>query len=108
MYLNDTLQVCLLALDSRYPRYKLDINVAVLQIYDVEKQIWIKTHGWKVHSIIRTLEKVAPTLLRSPAYLLMDACNRAIYLPEYSLREPAFHVDCCGPILRRRLIYLPP
>src|SRR5437588_10060414 len=101
MQLNDILQMCLLALDSRYPRHRVDINEAVLEIYDVETQKWIEMRGWTAHEIIAILKKAAPALLRSPAYLLIDASNSAIYLPEYSRKEPAFHFRCCGIIILR-------
>lgn len=99
MQLNDILQICLLALDSRYPRHRVDINEAVLEIYDVETQKWIEMRGWTVDEIIAILKKAAPALLRSPAYLLIDGSNSAIYLPEYSRKEPAFHLHCCGMII---------
>ncbi|HTD20362.1 MAG TPA: hypothetical protein VK667_12625 [Ktedonobacteraceae bacterium] len=101
MQLNDILQICLLALDSRFPRHKVDINEAVLEIYDVETQKWIEIRGWTADKTIAILKKAAPALLRSPAYLLIDASNSAIYLPEYSRKEPAFHLRCCGIIILR-------
>ncbi|GHO94608.1 hypothetical protein KSF_046560 [Reticulibacter mediterranei] len=108
MYLNDILQVCLLALDSRYPRHKVDINEAVLKRYNVKLQSGITTQGCTVSRIIEIFEKIAPTLLRSPAYLLIDASDCAIYLLEYSGEEPAFYIDCCGTILQPRIVYIPP
>lgn len=99
MQLDDILQICLLALDSRYPRHRVDINEAVLEIYDVETQKWIEIRGWTADEIIATLKKAAPALLTSPAYLLVDASNSAIYLPEYSRKEPAFYLRCCGTII---------
>jgi hypothetical protein len=105
MYLNDILRICLLALHSRFPRQKVDINEAVLEIYDVESLKWIEKRGWPVGEIITILEKAAPELLRSPAHLVIDGCNSAIYLPEYSRSEPAFNLHC-GAIITLKLEYV--
>jgi hypothetical protein len=105
MDLSDTLRICLLAVESRYPHEKVDINDAVLEIYDTEVRCWIKKGGWIVEDIIAILERAAPELLRSPAQVVVDGCNSAIYLPEYSLREPAFHLHCDG-ILALKLEYI--
>jgi hypothetical protein len=105
MCLNDSLQICLLALDSRFPRHRVDINKAALEIYDVERCTWLEMRGWMVREIIATLAQAAPALLRSPALLLLEGCNSAIYLPEYSRMEPAFYLHCPG-IMMLKIEYL--
>lgn len=96
MRLNDILRICLLSLDSRYPSHTVDFNEAVLRRYDVDRQ------GWTAREILAWLEKADPDLLWTPAYLLIDASNSAIYLPQYSQQEPAFHIHCRDLIPERR------
>lgn len=92
MQLNDTLQVCLLALASRYPEHTVDINEIVLG-----HQEW-GYEGWTTEGIIDLFEKTRPALLQAMARLIIDIQRCEIYLPKQAEHIPAFLIHCRGKI----------
>lgn len=92
MQLNDTLQVCLLALASRYPEHTVDINEIVLG-----PQKW-GAKGWTSEGIIDLFEQTQPTLLQAMARLVIDIQRCEIYLPRQAEFIPAFLIHCRGKI----------
>jgi hypothetical protein len=86
MKLNENLQICLLAIASRYPDSTLDINQGVLgpQSFQTEKCSSL--------DLMERLQSHAPQLLHTPAQLVVDAQERAIYLVEQSQQTPAFWI----------------
>ena len=92
MYLNDRLQVCLLALASRHPDHVVDINEAVLGSQN------LGAAGWTALDIIELLEHVKPDLLQAAARLVVDTQKSEIYLLDHSEKIPAIYVHCRGRI----------
>lgn len=92
MQLKDTLQVCLLALASRYPEHTLDINETVLGSQTLGAE------GWTSEGIIDLFERTRPALLRMMACLVIDIQRSEIYLPKYTERVPALLIHCRGKI----------
>jgi hypothetical protein len=86
MKLNENLQICLLAIASRYPESTLDINQEVLgpQSFQAEK--------WTPLALMERLQSHAPQLLPAPAQLVVDAQERAIYLVEQSQQTRVFWI----------------
>jgi hypothetical protein len=86
MKLNENLQICLLAIASRYPDSTLDINQEVLgpQSFQTEKCSPL--------DLMERLQSHVPQLLHAPAQLVVDAQERAIYLVEQSQQTPAFWI----------------
>ncbi len=86
MKLNENLQICLLAIASRYPESTLDINQEVLepQSFQAEK--------WTPLALMERMQSNAPQMLRAPAQLVVDAQERAIYLVEQFQHMPAFWI----------------
>lgn len=84
MKLNENLQICLLAIASRYPDSTLDINEEVLGPQSFQKQ------RCSPIELVERIQRYAPKLLQAPAQLVVDAQERAIYLVEQSLQTPAF------------------
>jgi hypothetical protein len=96
MYLNDNLQICLLAVEGRYPKHTIDLDYEVMTMPDVDLT------GWTAQELIRFLDATAPHLLQTPAHLNIDECNCEIYLPTLSEKQPAFHIHCRGKIPDQR------
>jgi hypothetical protein len=96
MQLNDSLQVCLLAVDSRYPEHVVDINEAVLGPQSRGAE------GWTSQEVIEMLEDAAPELLQAMAQLVIDTQKTEIYLIEHSEEIPAILVHCRGRLPRTR------
>ena len=86
MKLNENLQICLLAIASRYPDSTLDINEEVLgpQSFQTKKCTPL--------NLMERLQNDAPQLLHAPARLVVDAQERVIYLVEQSQQTPAFWI----------------
>ncbi|GAC1360302.1 MAG: hypothetical protein NVS2B12_02790 [Ktedonobacteraceae bacterium] len=95
MRLEDTLKICLLALESRYPEHVVDINQDILNIPDSSAL------GWTASEIITYLEQTHPARLYEMARLVIDLQCSEIYLLEVSERAPAFLVHCRGKIPHR-------
>ncbi len=92
MQLNERLEICLLALASRYPDHVVDINEAVLGHQQPGAQ------GWTAHDLIEELHTTQSTLLNAQAHLIIDTQMSEIYLPDYSEQTPAIFVHCRGKI----------
>ena len=92
MQLNERLEICLLALASRYPDHVVDINEAVLghQQHGAD--------GWTARDLIEQLHSTQSTLLYKQAHLIIDTQMSEIYLPDYSEQTPAIFVHCRGKI----------
>ncbi len=95
MQLNDRLQICLLALASRYPDHIVDINEAVLGTQPFEAA------GWMAQDMIELFQQTTPELLQAMAHLVVDPQKSEIYLTEYCRILPAFLVHCRGRLPAR-------
>ncbi|MGH2498408.1 MAG: hypothetical protein ACRDIV_27245 [Ktedonobacteraceae bacterium] len=84
MKLHENLQICLLAVASRYPECTLDINEEVLLPHSFQKQRCTPV------DLMERLQSHAPQLLHAPAQLVVDEQERSIYLVEQSQQAPAF------------------
>lgn len=84
--LNEPLQICLLAVASRYPEHCLEMNEEVLGPQDVG------TEGWRARELIVLLQNTAPALLQEEARLEVTLQRRGIYLLKCSEEMPAFWV----------------
>jgi hypothetical protein len=90
MQLEDKLNICLLALESRYPDHVVDINQDILAIADNN------IAGWSAGELIAYLEQ--NTILESMARLVIDCQCSEIYLIEQSESVPAIFIHCRGKI----------
>jgi hypothetical protein len=86
--LTEKLQICLLALASRYPHHRVTINEEILGPQAV------RVEGWKAAELIELLEHTSPQLLQENARLEVNAQRKGIYLLEHSEEVPAFWVYC--------------
>jgi len=66
MHLYDTLQVCLLALESRFPYHLVKINEVMFGARG------LRAEGHTSQSLIKLLEQAQPELLQASAYLIID------------------------------------
>lgn len=92
MRLNETLQICLLALVSRHPEYTLDINEVLLGLQS------LGTDGWKASDILELLQRTQPEILHAKALLVLDQQERSIYLMSRSEETPAFSIHGQGKL----------
>jgi hypothetical protein len=92
MQLHDNLQVCLLALISRYPEHVLDINEELIGTQQ------FGADGWSAFDLIEMLEETAPHLLRIPALLIINPQKSELYLLDYSEEIPAMIVHSRGKL----------
>jgi len=88
MQLEDKLNICLRALESRYPDHVVDINQDILAIADESSM------GWSASELIIYLEQ--STTLDSMARLVIDPQCSEIYLIELSESVPALLIHCRG------------
>lgn len=98
MELHERLNLCLLALESRYPACVIEINKTLLGGSDS----WEEACG--LDEMRDVLRHRAPHFLVAPARLVVDSAHSAIYLIESSEEKPAFWVYCggCTPAQRAR------
>ncbi len=92
MYLDDKLQICLLAVEGRYPKHTIDLDHEIIAMPDIEPA------GWTAQELITLLNSSAPHMLQTSAHLNIDECHCEIYLPTLSEEKPAFHIHCRGKI----------
>lgn len=92
MELYDTLQVCLLALVSRYPGHVVDINEDILGSQE------LGSAGWFALDMIEHLELTHSDLLEATAHMVVNTQKCEIYLLEYNEEMPAFVIHCRGKI----------
>jgi hypothetical protein len=90
MELHEMLKLCLLALDSRCPESVVEVNETLLGHPGFGGEACVPT------AMLELLCLHAPELLLTPACLMIDQGQGAIYLVERSEREPAFWVSCGG------------
>ena len=88
LQLTEKLQICLLALASRFPHHSITINEAILGPQTLGAE------GWKAVDLIELLEKTSPQLLQTKARLEVNSQRKGIYLQERSEEVPAFWVYC--------------
>jgi hypothetical protein len=92
MRLNETLQICLLALANRFPDHVVDINEATLGLQS------FGSVGWTVPHLIEMLQHTKPSLLQEHAQMTINSQKCEISLPHLSLTQPTFFVHCRGKI----------
>ena len=92
MRLNETLQICLLALISRYPEYMLDINEDLLGRQSLGKD------GWNASDLLELLQSTQPEILHSKALLVLDQQERSMYLLSQSAEIPALCIHGQGKL----------
>ncbi|MBV9713220.1 MAG: hypothetical protein JO011_20140 [Ktedonobacteraceae bacterium] len=92
MQLSERLEICLLALASRYPDHVVEINEVVLGPQPLGAE------GWTAHDMIELLRHTQPVLLDTQADLIINTQESTIYLTEYSAQTPALHVHCRGKL----------
>jgi hypothetical protein len=88
MKLHENLQLCLLALASRFPDDIVEIDETILNLHNCA------TDGLTPLQMIEVLHRTNPRLLQMEACLVMDAQESTIYLPYCSERMPAFWIHC--------------
>lgn len=86
MMLNEPLQICLLALKSRYPQSVVEINE---EIFD---DLAAQTDAASPMDMLVLLEIHAPHLLDASACLIIGDQKSEIYLVEQSQTLPAFRI----------------
>lgn len=84
--LYESLQFCLLALESRCPRHIVNINEEVLGPQSLGAE------GWTAPDLIELFQNTYPLLLVERALLEVNCRCKAIYLLESSEQIPAFWV----------------
>ena len=92
MHLHDKLQICLYALENRYPDHIVDINASLIEAKGMPLA------GWKVPEIVEILLMIAPQLLQTDATMIIDYDECAIYLPAISECTPLCTIHCRGKI----------
>ncbi len=92
MYLNESLQICLLAVQNRYPHHTIDLNNEIIAMQNIE------TEDWMAQELLTFFGETAPHLLQAPAHLNIDESHCEIYLPLRSKEKPAFYIHCRGKI----------
>ncbi len=98
MELHEMLKLCLLSLDSRFPESYVEVNGTLLGYPGFRAEACSST------AMLGVLRLYAPELLLTPACLVIDQGQSAIYLEEWSERDPAFWVYCegCTPSQRAK------
>jgi hypothetical protein len=86
MHLNELLKLCLLALQSRCPTCRVDINADILELQTPYKK------GWTVSELLEFLAYTSPDLLQAPAHLVLNAQEESIYLVDRSEITPAMWI----------------
>jgi len=92
MYLHDNLQVCLYALESRYPNHIVDISPGIIESRGVSLT------GWRAPEVVNMLARTVPQLLEAPAEMIIDYGACAIYLPDISATMPLCTIHCLGKV----------
>ena len=86
LLLHESLQFCLLALESRCPRHIVDINEEVLGPQSLGAE------GWAASDLIELFQNTDPPLLQERALAEVSARRKGIYILERSEQTPAFWV----------------
>ncbi len=88
LQLTEKLQLCLLALASRYPYHCITINEEILGPQTLGAE------GWRAKDLIELLQNTSPQLLQAKARLEVSGQRKGIYILERSEDVPAFWVYC--------------
>ncbi len=88
LQLTEQLQLCLLALESRYPYYVVDMNEEVLGPQGLGAE------GWHAFDLIELFHSTAPQLLHEQGRLVVNAQCKGIYLINRSEDTPALRIHC--------------
>lgn len=98
MKLHETLNICLLALESRYPECVVEVNESL----PGNPGYW--GEACLPDEMLEVLRLRDPDLLETPAHLVIEPEQSAIYLVDRSEVEPAFWIYCggCTPAQRAR------
>ena len=88
MKLHENLQLCLLALASRFPDDIVEVDEATLKLHISAP------NGLTPQDMIEVLYRTNPLLLQTEACLVMNAQESTIYLLDCSERMPAFWIHC--------------
>jgi hypothetical protein len=86
MQLNENLQICLLAVASRYPTSTMDLNEEVIGAQCP------RTGECTPSGLLEVLQSNTPQMLSAPAQLVIDAQKSVIYLVEQSQQVPALWI----------------
>lgn len=92
MYLNDNLQICLLAVHNRYPHHTIDLDNEIITMRNIEAE------GWTAQELVAFFSEYAPRLLQAPAHLHINGSRCELYLPLQSNEKPAFSIHCRGKV----------
>lgn len=94
MQLNENIQICLLALASRYPESIIDINEAVLGPQPLGAE------GWRVQDILELFQTTTPHVLHTKATLVLNEQESMLYLVDVDPQKhlPALRIHCHGKI----------
>jgi hypothetical protein len=92
MHLHDRLQICLLAVVSRYPDAFVRINEDVLGFQS------LGTGLWRPLDLIDLLQNTSPEMLQMMVSLNIDEQRSAIYALDYSEVIPALTIHCRGKV----------
>lgn len=92
MELQDSLRVCLHAVENRYPDNLVEVNKAILgeRVFQFRYRSTGDVMAW--------LKQTEPALLEELAHLVIDAQRCEIYLPNRSEQIPAFWLRHRGKI----------
>lgn len=101
MMLNEPLEICLLALNCRYPESVVEINREMLDNLADQIEICSPT------DFLVFLENNAPHLLNASACLIINGQKSELYLLERSEEVPAFRIYLGGvsPAQRSKQIF---
>ena len=92
MQLNESMQICLLALSSRHPEHTLAINEDLLGRQS------LGTDGWKALDILELLQRTQPEILQAKALLVLDQQEGSMYLVNQSEETPALCIRWQGKL----------
>jgi hypothetical protein len=90
MRFDEMLQICLLALENRYPDCVIEGNKAVLS------ELALPDEAIASSQMFEFLQASAPHLLQAPARMIVDEQQSNIYLLAISEEQPAFRLYCEG------------
>ncbi len=90
--LNESLQICLLALASRYPVHSIEVRDAAFETQGT------RAKAWDALKLLVWLQGAAPELLQAPARMEIGIQKSEIYLLEHSQELPALTIHCQGNV----------
>lgn len=98
MRFDETLQICLLALENRYPDCVIEGNKAVLP------ELSLPDEAISSSQMLEFLQTGTPHLLQAPARMIVDEQKSEICLLAISEEQPAFRLYCggCSPHQRAK------